>query len=759
MLNSMLLAPRRPPQEAGPAEQAAIEEAEQLAEQEADDEAPLQEPPPRIAGDGDPIEGEQAPVELQFATLGSMDENSPYRLLVTFTNQGAAVRRAELTSHRYRDLDYHAGYLGHLELTESNEGGLEVRVVGPGTPAAEAGLQVGDRILALQYKDQSLEALSPQKFQRFLAEQTKPKQEMVLEVVRAGGDSKVIRLTLAKHPLDVVRPEDENLLMRTGEFSEGPSGEDSFLFTFEQLGNSRIAEDAEEIAEVALRKENWEIAAHTETEIVFRKPLPEYNVEVVKRYQLEPVPPEQLENPDYPAYDLDLSIEVRNLGENSLAMSYRLDGPNGLPIEGWWYGRKVGHEAWSPGLRDVLALNVDNTVQDFTPTDIANGDVEPLEGRPLAFIGVDAQYFSAMMIPKKESVEQRWIEEVRMLMLSSKPKARSVEGQYANVTCRLISEPVDLRPGEPFRHSYEIFLGPRRPELLSTYAAADNSRYRLDQIVSYGWFGFVAKTMLAILHIFYSFVGNYGIAIIMLTALVRTAMFPLSRKQVQSMVKMQELRPEMEKIKEKYKSDMQKQSQAMQELYRKHNINPLAGCLPMFIQLPVFLGLYRSLMVDIELRQAPLFTDNIRWCSNLAAPDMFYDWSGWMPEFISSGQGIFGLGPYLNLLPLATVALFIVQQKVAMPEPTNEQAALQQKIMKYMMVFMGFIFYKVAAGLCLYFIASSIWGILERKLIPPPTASNGAASPPTTTTAEKSRASADVTERRKKRPAKSKKKR
>jgi YidC/Oxa1 family membrane protein insertase len=215
----------------------------------------------------------------------------------------------------------------------------------------------------------------------------------------------------------------------------------------------------------------------------------------------------------------------------------------------------------------------------------------------------------------------------------------------------------------------------------------------------------------------------------------------------------------MEKIKEKYKSDMQKQSQAMQELYRKHNINPMAGCLPMFIQLPILLGLYRSLMVDVELRQAPLLSENIRWCSDLAAPDMFWDWSSVMPHFISSGEGMFSLGPYLNILPLFTIVLFLVQQKMFMPEPTNDQAAMQQKVMKYMMIFMGFLFFKVASGLCIYFIASSLWGIGERMLIP--SATPAAAAPGTATTgASASRSRGDKNGQRDgKRSGKAKKKR
>ena len=108
-----------------------------------------------------------------------------------------------------------------------------------------------------------------------------------------------------------------------------------------------------------------------------------------------------------------------------------------------------------------------------------------------------------------------------------------------------------------------------------------------------------------------------------------------------------------------------------------------------------------------------MISDSIRWCSDLAAPDMLWNWSNVMPAFV---QG--WLGPYLNVLPLVTVGLFVAQQKLFMPPPMNEQAAMQQKVMSFMMIFIGFLFFKVASGLCIYFIASSLWGIAERKLLP-----------------------------------------
>jgi YidC/Oxa1 family membrane protein insertase len=116
------------------------------------------------------------------------------------------------------------------------------------------------------------------------------------------------------------------------------------------------------------------------------------------------------------------------------------------------------------------------------------------------------------------------------------------------------------------------------------------------------------------------------------------------------------------------------------------------------------------------LRQAPLISESIRWCSNLAAPDMLWFWEPYLPKMLAAPTG--WLGPYLNILPLVTIGLFLWQQKMFMPPPTDEQSAMQQKMMQYMMIFMSFMFFKVPSGLCLYFIASSLWGIAERKLLP-----------------------------------------
>src|SRR5262249_34033389 len=146
------------------------------------------------------------------------------------------------------------------------------------------------------------------------------------------------------------------------------------------------------------------------------------------------------------------------------------------------------------------------------------------------------------------------------------------------------------------------------------------------------------------------------------------------------------LKPEMDRINEKYKSKPEEKTRAMQELWRKHNYNPMSGCLLAFLQLPIFFGLWRAPLVNVELRGGALFGEAIRWCSNLAAPDMLAYWRDWpfMPSFITAYRGFMSLGPYLNVLPFFTISLFILQQQMFMPPATDEQTKMQQKMMKYM---------------------------------------------------------------------------
>jgi YidC/Oxa1 family membrane protein insertase len=312
---------------------------------------------------------------------------------------------------------------------------------------------------------------------------------------------------------------------------------------------------------------------------------------------------------------------------------------------------------------------------------------------------------------------------------------------FDDITVRVNTEPVVVAPGKSVKQRYVLYHGPVKTRLLAQFSGdkavpselvakyADTLKlYTLTDYRSQGFFGwlsqkimftdlliFVTKLMHTLLYWLHFLVGGYGLAIILLTVIVRGAMFPISRKQAQFSIKMQQLAPELKKLQEKYKDDARARTEATMEFYRKHRINPFASCLPLLLQMPVFLGLYFALQESIHFRLAGFL-----WIDNLAAPDMFLYWSQSIP-WISDPDNIGGmlyLGPYLNILPICAVLLMVVQQQMMAPPAIDEQQAMQMKVMKFMMIFIGIMFYKVAAGLALYFIASSLWGVAERKLLP-----------------------------------------
>ena len=671
-------------------------------------------------------DAEAPPVEHQWGSLGSADPDSPYRMLVTWNNRGAAIERVELNSRRYHDLEERSGYLGHLSPTDApDKKGALVRVIGPGTPAASAGLVAGDVVTAV----------GPQKIataEELLAAlaETNPAEIIELAVDR-GGNAHKLSVTLARHPLQVIRPEFETKPVEIIE--PGPHDPLSFLLTIAEFDDRELGDDDGELGGVKLRNTEWEIdPGATAEQVTFRKRVSVLDLEVTKTFRLARVPEADAADADFPAYHLELEVGLANTGDKPHDASFRLQGPTGVLVEGTWYTSKVSRTWSASGLRDVLVhFNGSSTEQISTSEIAAAGFHRTFTNSPLDYIAVDGIYFASAVIPQKADPTDVWFSLIRPIV-AGEPPTDKAHFRLADVSFRLDSKPQSIAPGEkPATRKLQLFAGPKRPPLLAAYGPPTA---RLSGLVYYGWFWFVAQPMLAFLHFFYHVVGNYGLAIIMLTVMVRGCMFPISRRQALNAQKMQELQPEIKKIQEKYKNDTAKKAKAQQDLFRDHQYHPLSGCLPALLQLPIFVGLYKSLMVDVELRQAPLFGENVRWASNLAAPDMFWNWTTVMPKFITEGTGIFALGPYLNILPLITVALFIWQQKSFMPPPADEQAAMQQKMMHYMSVFFGLMFYKVASGLCIYFIASSIWGICERKLLPKAKPA-GEPAPPTTAVA------------------------
>jgi len=682
----------------------------------------------------------------QRLTLGSMASDSPYRLLVTLHNRGAGVERIELVQRtatgrfRFQDLEQASGYVGYLALSDEPQGkGCRVNVVGPGTPAGTAkpetpgagdGLRAGDVIRRID----STTVRDTIDWGRFLAD-TKPEQTVRIAVTRAAGAGQAQDLTLSatltSAPLTLVQPEIQP--------KSGLPAPLSFLLTLESLGDASIPRGGQEIDKLtSLRDSNWQVRRldddPTGPGVEFKFVLTDGDLqaiggagslELVKRYRLAKTPPQELANSSFPSYHLQLELEIRNLGDNPQQVAYRLDGSNGLPLEGWWYLAKIHPRMFAAaGARDVI-WNTPATghgliggSQIFSDAKAALEKSQPVniplwadpQPQPLNYVGVDTQYFATVLEPQPSETEPPLLfkQALALPVGETDPDDKS-KHKTTDVSFRLISPAQTVPAGGVWKQAFTVFAGPKQPALLTAY--------NLERCIEYGWFRTIAKFLGAILHVFESLPGvNYGLAIILLTVLVRSCMFPLSRKAAKNAQMMQELAPEMKRLAEKHKDDMQKRAAAQRELFAKHNYNPFGGCLLMFLQLPIFIGLYRALSVDIELRQASLIP-GLSWCSNLAGPDMLWYWKPYLPAFLAGENG--WLGPYLNVLPIVTIILFLLQQKMFMPPATDEQTRMQQQMMKYMMVFMGLLFFRVPSGLCIYFIASSLWSVAERKMLPP----------------------------------------
>lgn len=309
-----------------------------------------------------------------------------------------------------------------------------------------------------------------------------------------------------------------------------------------------------------------------------------------------------------------------------------------------------------------------------------------------------------------------------------------------DATVRLGTDEIPLS-ASPVTHSYVLYNGPAKPGLLSQLrgeSAVDpkvisgySADLRLDTIVDYpsafgAWFlcGGFSKVVILCTNFLHGVLGaihfvvpSYGLDIILLTVLVRLLLFPFTRGQAISSMRMQALAPELKELQAKYGNDRQKMAQVQMELYRKNGINPLSGCLPMLLQMPVMMGLYFALQESVFFRLAPV---ELTWIRNLAAPDMLLEWGDRIPWISrpSDYGGFIYLGPFLNLLPLFAMSLMVVQQKLFMPPPTSDEMKQQQDMMMVMSVVMSVMFYRVPSGLCLYFIVSSLWGLAERQFLP-----------------------------------------
>ncbi|MDP8256913.1 MAG: membrane protein insertase YidC [Candidatus Alcyoniella australis] len=256
------------------------------------------------------------------------------------------------------------------------------------------------------------------------------------------------------------------------------------------------------------------------------------------------------------------------------------------------------------------------------------------------------------------------------------------------VIARTLVNTQTIEPGQSRRLIFTCYSGPMIKELL-VEAGSD-----FNKALYFGWFTPIALGMLWILKLFYGAFGNWGVAIILVTVIIRLGMFPLTHKSQQSMRHMGKLQPLIKQLREKYKDDKEALNREMMALYKTHKINPAGGCLPLLIQFPIFIAFYRMLYMAIELRHAPF----LWWITDLSAPDVAFQ----MP----------GLGWGVPILPFFMGASMYATQKLT---PTNPDPT-QQKIMQLMPLFFMFIFISFPSGLVLYWLVSNILGIGQQLL-------------------------------------------
>lgn len=252
------------------------------------------------------------------------------------------------------------------------------------------------------------------------------------------------------------------------------------------------------------------------------------------------------------------------------------------------------------------------------------------------------------------------------------------QGQEKVLEVELSGPGLDLAPGTERTVAYRLYLGPKLGEALKPMGAG------LVRVIDYGWFTVIARPLLAFLKAIYRVTGNYGLAIIVLTTLVKGVFWPLSAKSFQSMQKMKDLQPKMAKLKERYANDRERLNLEVMQLYKTHKVNPLGGCLPMLLQIPVFFALYRVLLSSIELRHAPF----IFWITDLSTKDAYY------------------------VTPLIMGASMFVQQKLT---PAAGTDPVQAKMMQYgMPAIFTFMFLNFPSGLVVYWLVNNILSIAQQ---------------------------------------------
>jgi YidC/Oxa1 family membrane protein insertase len=383
-------------------------------------------------------------------------------------------------------------------------------------------------------------------------------------------------------------------------------------------------------------------------------------------------------------YLFSVRDEVANKGTTPVTLyPYGLISRHGTPATQGYY---ILHE----GLIGVL----DDKLQEDSYSDIEKKKEVPFTSTN-AWLGITDKYWAATLLPPTAA--------------KINAKFSAFQNGIKRYQASYNLDPVTVAAGATSAADTRLFAGAKEVSIVDGY----NQQLKLnkfDLLIDWGWFYFITKPMFFALDWIYRLVGNFGVAILIITVIIKIFFFPLANKSYASMAKMKAVQPEMMAIRERFKDDKMKQQQAMMELYKKEKINPVAGCLPIVIQIPVFFALYKVLFVTIDLRHAPFFG----WIKDLSAPDPLtvfnlFGLIPWDPTVVPL------IGPFLHLgpWPLIMGVTMWMQMKLNPPPPDPTQ----KMIFDYMPIIFTFMLASFSAGLVIYWAWNNTLSVIQQSVI------------------------------------------
>ncbi len=422
-----------------------------------------------------------------------------------------------------------------------------------------------------------------------------------------------------------------------------------------------------------------------------------------------------------PDFTMNFDVEMRNLSSANRILNYALVGPAGLVADDD-----------SPNFGVINILTARQPAANSTSVEIERKTVPELfkadnryslDNRAnLAWIGAKNRFFTALMTAADSALtdsngssrlvfagEPAFLPAERDIQVSlkSQPHIDAPQGSLpAFEEVGLTVAPGVVEAGKSHKSSYLLYAGPAVDSLM------EQADPRLQGVVSYtiSYLDFISRWLVQALTFLDGVLGNYGLAIIAVTIIIKLLLHPLNRKSFVSMTKMSKFAPLMKEIQKKHAGDRVKMQQEMSKFYKDHGVSMAGGCLPVFLQLPIFFALYGAFSQGFSMRHAAFIPG---WILDLSKPDSVYD-IGWTMPILQSS--------HISLLPILYLGLQFLQMSMQ-PKPSDPQQAQQQKIMKFMPLIFVFIFYSMPAGLVLYFTVSALCGVAEswwmRKMLLP----------------------------------------